>query len=142
MTFVLWIYEFYQVRHVHGFEYITDVTNAFDLSGQICILTYCVMAIMGNGEGYTRQVWYSIGVFMTNTRLLFHLSVFSNQFGMMLTIIVRACWDLLNFMFILYMFVFIFGLCNYVVNDDITINLSLASAYQLLYGENLKNFAS
>lgn len=78
---------------------------------------------------------------MTNTRLLFHLSVFSNQFGMMLTIIVRACYDLINFMFILYFFVFIFGMCTFIVNDDHKITFSLASAYQLIFGENLRNFA-
>ena len=138
MTFLLWLYEFYQVKHVHGLEYITDVTNCFDLCGQICVLGYCFMVLLDTGSTFQRQVWYSVGLFTTNTRLLFHLSVFSNQFGMMLTIIVRACYDLINFMFILYFFVFIFGMCNFVVNSDKTIGFSLASAYQLIFGENLK----
>ena len=78
---------------------------------------------------------------MTNCRLLFHLSVFSTTFRMMVNIVVKASYQLFDFLIILYMLVFIFGLCNFLLNDDQFIEESLASSYQLMFGENLEGLA-
>ena len=79
---------------------------------------------------------------MVNGRLLFHLAVFSTSFRLMLTVIVRACMDLIDFMLILYAVVCILGLCNYIVNDDVRMDKTFGSSYQLIFGENLEDFST
>lgn len=82
---------------------------------------------------------YCAGCFLTNIRLIFHLTVFSKSFRVMITIIVNAIFQLKDFLMILYMLVFIISICNYIVSKDVRIAPSFAEAYQTMFGENLED---
>lgn len=66
------------------------------------------------------------GIFMTNIRLMFHLTVFSTSFRVMITIIVNAFTQLKDFMIVLYSLTTIIAICKYTVNKDIRISPSFA----------------
>lgn len=128
MTLILWYYEYLQIKNDSLLAYVRNVTNWFDFTGQICIILYCIFMYLNIGEkDYTRQTLYSVGIYMTNGRLLFHLSVFATQFRMMLNIVVKSSFQLLNFLIIIYMLVFVMALCNFLLNDDLRISDSIAS---------------
>jgi hypothetical protein len=57
----------------------------------------------------------------------------------MMTIIVEASKSLYEFLMVLYIMVTIFGICNFIVNEDIRIEHSLAASYQTMFGENLED---
>ena len=143
-TFILWVFELIQIKNrlyidgIDGYiEYVTDVTNWFDIAGQVFMFAYCIMFFADVEDEYIRTSCYSIAAFFTNTRLLFHFQVFSTSFRFMLTILVNACMELFYFVFILYAFVSIFSLSDFLVNEDKKLSKTMASTYQLMFGENI-----
>lgn len=65
-----------------------------------------------------------------------HLTVFSRKIRTMMTVIVSAIFDIIYFLFILYMFVMILALANFVVNGRKNLVVTIIEEYQLMFGEN------
>jgi len=59
-----------------------------------------------------------MGVFFTNLRIIFHVSTFSQEFRVMLQIIIRAFWDLKIFLFVLYLLIGIIAICKFIVETS------------------------
>lgn len=58
-----------------------------------------------------------------------HLTVFSKKIRTMMTVIVSAIVDIVYFLFILYMFVMILSLANYVVNGSKKLGVTIIEEY-------------
>lgn len=152
-TVVLWMFEIMQMCK-KGWSYFLDLQNYFDFTGQALIMAYCIIDFVQDGqqaklntmqdeidETFNRQL-FSVGVFMVNARLMFHLTVFSNSFRIMMTIIVNAMFQLYDFMMVLYMIVVIIAICNFVVDDENRLSVALSNSYQTMFGENLGDLAN
>lgn len=139
ITFILWSYEATQASFEGFKNYFISIENYFDISGlffvdiqMICFLTF------------GQQDWINyilcLGVFLSNIRLMFHLSVFSSSFRTMLTVIVNAILQLSSFFLILLFFVLIVALTNYTINketletDPKPFFKTLIASYMLMFG--------
>lgn len=135
MDIILCLYETAQL-YFEGFKnYFGDVENYLDGLGQLFYIIYFI--ILSNVEplpksedddnGMDRRdnvilAILSLCVLLLNLRMAEHLSVFSKKIRTMMIVIVSAIFDMVYFLFILYMLVMILALANFVINDK---NLTL-----------------
>ena len=76
----------------------------------------------------------TLGVFLSNIRLMFHLSVFSSQFRSMLTVIVNAINQLAVFIVILFMFIGLMSVSSYTINEDDQFLDTIIANYMIMFG--------
>jgi hypothetical protein len=115
-------YELTQAYFVGFAEYFLDIENYLDLSAIAVIGIYTVVS---------------------NTRCMFHLTVFSPSFRAMMTVIVNAFIQLSSFLLILLMFVFILAISQYpFVDPQVGFFETIMKSYLIMFGENPPRLAN
>jgi len=77
-------------------------------------------------------------VFFTNMRLIYHISIFYKELRTMLMIISISIVGLFSFIIVLYGFLMVMALCQYVLIEDNSVDFysTLFSTYTVIFGEN------
>lgn len=136
-------YELTQAYFVGFAEYFLDIENYLDLSAIAVIGIYTVVNFMQLGTPTTRSNVLCLGVFLSNTRCMFHLTVFSPSFRAMMTVIVNAFIQLSSFLLILLMFVFILAISQYpFVDPQVGFFETIMKSYLIMFGENPPRLAN
>lgn len=147
---MLCLYEICQMFFEGLYSYFSEIENYLDVVGQLFYIIYFIMQSesnkrYANGEEDTSDQamlnLLSLSVLLLNLRMADHLAVFSKNIRTMMTVIFSAIHDIVYFLFILYMFIIILSISNFVVNGrDKQLFLTIIEEYQLMFGENAEAY--
>jgi len=139
LALLLFLFEMLQLKVEKVADYFSDEANILELFGYSLCMLYSVMVLkddVTNLNKHRDMLCYS--VFFTNMRMVYHISIFYKDLRVMLMIIGSAILKLFSFIIVLYGFLMIMSLCQYVLIDDNSIDFlaTLFSTYTVMFGEN------